>query len=93
MKVYKIKHIPTGLFFTPTKGGGNFSHKGKIYTSLPSLKWLDKNVRIKFYIENAERQINKTLIEHFSIDLSKYDYIVDLCVKVSLTDWEIIEID
>lgn len=43
MKVYKIKHIPTGLFFKPSvyRNKSNLSKNGKIYTSKPSLKWLD----------------------------------------------------
>lgn len=93
MKVYKIKHIPTGLYFTPNKGSGNFSAKGKIYTSLPSLKWLDKNMRIIFYKESANRKVNRILIEHFDIDIVQPRYVIDELVKVPLTDWEIIEID
>lgn len=29
---YRLKHIPTGLYFTPISGGTNLSKKGKIYT-------------------------------------------------------------
>lgn len=31
MKAYRIKHIPTGLYYQPTKGGSNLSVKGKVY--------------------------------------------------------------
>lgn len=32
MKAYRIKHIPTGLYYQPAKrGGGNLSEKGKVY--------------------------------------------------------------
>lgn len=31
MKPYRIKHIPTGLYYQPSKGGSNLSTKGKVY--------------------------------------------------------------
>lgn len=31
MKAYRIKHIPTGLYYQPAKGGSNLSEKGKVY--------------------------------------------------------------
>ena len=31
MKPYKVKHIPTGLYYQPSKGGNNLSPRGKIY--------------------------------------------------------------
>ena len=54
MKAYKIKHIPSGLYFCPSrkirlpngvhKGKyvkSNLSKKGKIYIAMPSLKWVE----------------------------------------------------
>lgn len=40
--VYKIRHIPTGLFYKPSKhmAKSNLSKNGKIYNSKPTLKWL-----------------------------------------------------
>lgn len=32
MKPYRLKHIPTGLYFQPTNNWNNLSKKGKIYT-------------------------------------------------------------
>lgn len=32
MEVWKIKHIPTGLFYQPLRNGVNLSKKGKMYT-------------------------------------------------------------
>lgn len=42
-KFYKIRHIPTGLFFIPSKGYGRrkLSKKGKSYSNMPSLGYLD----------------------------------------------------
>ena len=31
MKPYRIKHIPTGLYYQPIKGGNNLSPRGKVY--------------------------------------------------------------
>lgn len=31
MKAYRLKHIPTGLYYQPSKGGNNLSERGKVY--------------------------------------------------------------
>ena len=31
MKAYRIKHIPTGLYYKPSNGMSNLSAKGKVY--------------------------------------------------------------
>ena len=31
MKAYRIKHIPTGLYYKPSNGMSNLSEKGKVY--------------------------------------------------------------
>lgn len=31
MKAYRLKHIPTGLYYQPTKGSSNLSKQGKVY--------------------------------------------------------------
>jgi hypothetical protein len=36
MKPYRIKHIPTGLYYKPSKGGSNLSTKGKVYLTANS---------------------------------------------------------
>jgi len=89
MKLYKLKHLPTGLFYTPSKGSGNLSAKGKVYVGIiPQLKWCE-NVRIKFYTDSKSKK-NQLLIDHFKLDTSRY--IVDTCLKTLPSDWEIIEI-
>ena len=43
MKIYKVKHIPTGLFYKPSKypSKSNLSKTGKVYHTKPSLQyWL-----------------------------------------------------
>jgi hypothetical protein len=41
---YKIRHIPSGLFFKPSRHHSktNLSKKGKIYGRKPTLKYLGK---------------------------------------------------
>lgn len=51
-KLYKILHIPTGLFWKPSKYGSkhNLTKQGKVYNSRPSLTWctgMFGNCRIK----------------------------------------------
>ena len=89
MKLYKLKHIPTGLFFTPSKGCGNLSTTGKIYINrIPDLKWCE-TIRVKFYTDKKSKK-NDKLIECFKIEIK--NYIVDIHFKTSPEDWEIIEI-
>jgi len=44
MTFFKLRHIPTGLFFKPSKYGSrsNLSDKGKTYNAKPSLGYLGK---------------------------------------------------
>ena len=41
MELWRLKHIPTGLYFKPSKhrNKSNLSKKGKVYTSKPTIKW------------------------------------------------------
>lgn len=56
MRVYRLKHIPTGLYYIPNRRirvkhpednkcwiyvESNLSKKGKIYHKVPSLKWFN----------------------------------------------------
>ena len=89
MKLYKLKHLPTGLFFTPSKGSGNLSTKGKIYIDrIPTLEWC-KQIRIQLYPETKSNK-NKILIETFNLDTTKWK--IDECFKTEPEDWEIIEL-
>jgi len=49
MKAYKLKHVPTGLFFQPTKGAKkcNLSEVGKLYYKKPSHSYLKPYIRNK----------------------------------------------
>ena len=89
MKLYKLKHLPTGLFYTPSKGSGNLSAKGKIYVGIvPQLKWCE-HVRIRLNPESKSKK-NHLLIDHFKLDTQKYR--IDSYFKTNPSAWEIIEI-
>jgi hypothetical protein len=47
IKVYRIVHLSTGLFYKPSvyRSKSNFSKKGKIYTKKPDLKWVSSKYR------------------------------------------------
>lgn len=91
-RLYKLKHIPTGLFFTPSNGSGNLSKTGKIYIDrLPNLKWVE-TIRVRFYNDRIDKK-TKLIIEHFGIDLSKNAYVFDQYFGTQPNDWEIIELE
>jgi len=95
MKVYKILHKPTGLFFTPSKGYGNLSVKGKIYDRVPNEQWYTGSIRIKIH-KWASEKLNKkeqTLIDFFKIEKdSRGGYWFDGHFDTKPEDWEIIEL-
>jgi hypothetical protein len=88
MKVYKLLHKPTGLYFVPSKGNGNFSTKGKIYPTKPSISWTEK-CRIVFYKKNKQTKKEEILINHFNIKKDSSSWHVDIYVKTKPEEWEI----
>jgi hypothetical protein len=98
MKVYKILHKPTGLFFTPSRGTGNFSINGKIYDKKPSLKWVEHGVRVLLQWSKGTSKREQALIKHFKIEpyspipAYKDQYNFDKTINVPLDEWEIIEL-
>ena len=98
MKVYRILHKPTGLYYTPSKGSGNLSTNGKAYVNIvPRIKdWIGTYVNVRISGKGTSKKA-KILIDYFNIQHShkshgkKYFY-VNENFKVSLDDWEIIEV-
>lgn len=89
-KSYKIQHIPTGLFFTPSKGSGNLSNTGKIYHKLPSLKWIGTSIRIVTYYNTSSKFVNK-IADYFKIEQSEKKRL-DKYYKTNEKDWRIVEL-
>lgn len=90
MKVYRLQHTPTGLYYTPSKGNGNLSKTGKIYSKPPSLTWI-RIIRIKIFSWKREPHgHHKTIVDYFNLDWNNGR--VDTHVKTKPEDWKIIEL-
>jgi hypothetical protein len=92
MKVYKIKHKPTGLFFTPSRGSGNLSISGKIYPKRPNINWIGNCIRIIIRYPNTITGKNKVIMEW--LGLSEKDVLdknYDKCIETTDEDWTITE--
>jgi len=83
MKVYRIKHLPTGLFYIPTTGRydrTNLSKNGKIYPNkMPTTDNIDHFIRIN----QKQRELFKPERLCFSQNQAAIKFIAD--------DWEVIE--
>ena len=87
MKIYKLKHIPTGLYFQPSRTNGNFSTNGKIYQSKPNIDWA-LTVRIR------GRESSKCIkILNLFFKLTFTYGRCDQHFNTNNNDWEIIEIN
>lgn len=91
MKLYKLRHIPTGLFFTPSKGNGNLSTKGKVYVDIiPRLEWIG-NLKIVIWSSSGKMsKTHKLICDYFNLDFN--GGMVNEYVKTNPEDWEIIEL-
>ena len=97
MKVYKIKHKPTGLFYSPNTGTGNLTLNGKIYSKIPNLD-LITNVRVIIKTHSEEKKLtlkNQKLVNHFNISKINIGYGKiyhhDKRFEIDKNDWKIIE--
>ena len=95
MKVYKILHKPTGLFYTPSDGHGNLSTTGKIYAKKPNLSRIGGSIRIIIHKWKEKKLSEKymTIVNYFNlVPDEKGNYWIDKHFEISITDWEIIEL-
>lgn len=87
IKLYKLKHKATGLYFIPSRGNGNLSVKGKIYVNTkPSLTW-GHVLRIQF--KWKETEVSRKVCKHWGLEYSGWKTVY---VKTMTPDWEIEEI-
>ena len=42
MEAYRLKHIPTGLYYQPSKAGNNLSKRGKVYLTKANPLTMDR---------------------------------------------------
>jgi hypothetical protein len=78
---YKLRHIPTGLFFKPNTNfyttKNNLSKTGKIYSKKPSFEY------VKYGVYNGEKY--PTNDDHIA------SYGRDVCISYIPDDWEIVK--
>ena len=84
--VYKLQHVPSGLFYQPISGRWakektNLSKLGKIYTKKNYPK-TDKNCRVN---------ISVSLAEKLGLQTRKSSYSQELVVDTIPQDWKVIE--
>lgn len=98
MKVYRILHTPTGLFYTPSRGSGNLSDKGKLYAGRkPSLDWCT-TIRVIIRGQGKTKK-QRTLIEYFGIEPTGTNtsgnpiFWIDTYFKTPREQWEIVEVN
>ena len=95
MKVYKILHKPTGLYFTPSKGNGNLSMTGKIYSRKPSLTvCIGGGIRVIIHQWNDKplSAWRQKIVDFFDIKLPETGCRwFDKNLNSPYEDWEIVE--
>lgn len=94
MKIFKLKHKPTGMFYVPSRGRGNLSRGGKLYDRKPRLEWTETiRVVLRIWSNRKPNKNQQKLIDYFGI---KQDgnggYWTDQYFKTNKEDWEIIEL-
>ena len=61
MKPYRIKHIPTGLYYQPVKSGNNLGERGKVYlTNASPLSMHDDDYSIWLQLRKDSLAYKKT---------------------------------
>lgn len=105
MKFYRVKHIPTGLYYQPVQQNCHLSLKGKIYQRTPNLKNLTKLfiefTGMAYWSSNFskvphDKRYSK-IIEHFNVKPSKKDYQRSeawngFWAEIPESDWQIEEL-
>ena len=96
---YKILHKPTGLYFTPSRGHGNLSSKGKVYANKPNLDRIDYLTVVLKSSTNKKEKLTKKqrlLVDFFNIQpnpaFSNHAYWVDKSFPANKSDLEIVEV-
>lgn len=85
--MYRIKHIPTGLYYQPKQSSGNLSKIGKIYGTLGYAKnsvGSSKKVTISVKINSAVYKQTKDLIKYTK---STWSY-NEMYYNSDISEWE-----
>jgi hypothetical protein len=103
--IYKLKHVPTGLYYQPHKHrGSNLSKRGKVYQT--ATHGLSSALRQRKYYEERyndithntfsvycekDSQVHKQTIDILKWEDCRYSY-NQVVAETNLDDWEIEEI-
>ena len=60
MKAYRLKHIPTGLYYQPSKGGNNLSKRGKVYLTKSNPLSIDRGCDYIWIGLNVNSEVYRT---------------------------------
>lgn len=86
--LFKLRHIPTGLFFKPTNKSGNLSQVGKIYGNYKYA--IPETIRIRIYSTKKEPTgLHKRICSHFGLEWN--NGYIDTLVKTNKEDWEVLK--
>lgn len=94
--IYKVKHLPTGLYFQPHKhGGSNLSRKGKIYQTAThglssAMRDNNKDRPFRIYVEK-DSVVHRLTKDVLTYTECKWAY-KQLGADTNVTDWVIEEI-
>lgn len=92
MKPYKLKHIPTGLYYQPQKyRGSNLSKLGKVYQTA-NHGLVSSFKKDEFYVYVHENSIIFKLLIEYACELEKASGYKEYRLKTFKKDWEISEI-
>lgn len=88
---FKIKHVPSGLFYQPHKHrGNNLSKNGKIYATEGFAKSSLKSNRMKPSIQlDKDGRVHKIVKNMLSFRECKWTY-NQVITETSESDWEIV---
>lgn len=91
MRPYRIKHIPTGLYYYPGTGRTNLTFRGKIYKTKQNVFGYYRWSPIPIYIYNVSRtaDICKKLIPEIGEKLSKVGKRLGCCVELPASEFKL----
>ena len=90
MEIYRLKHLPTGLYYTPSRGSGNLSPKGKLYAGAkPQIGWTSTiRIQIRSFRKEPTGH-HKIIVEYFGIKWTPPSRNIDINVSTHPSHWEI----
>lgn len=94
MKPYRLKHIPTGLYYRPWNGISNIHDKGKVYFNSQNGLGLPNGVNssFRFYIRITDGALFKKYSKLFNQEFEKGFAHKEFKLQTTIKDWEIEEL-